>query len=130
MKKYLYFLFALTLLTSCQESLEDRAEKDAREFTRKMCPTPYVNYERTDSCVFDKSSRTYIYYRDFNDKADNKEIISKNRKALRNALIKGIADSQALRKFKDAKFRFRYVYRSASTGDVLLDETVSEKDYK
>ena len=62
MKKTIRCIIALTLLASCTESLEDRAVREAREYTEKVRPTPYINDSRTDSAVFDKTSRTYTYY--------------------------------------------------------------------
>ena len=31
---------ATLLLTSCHDSLEDRAEKEAKKYTERYCPTP------------------------------------------------------------------------------------------
>ena len=47
-------------LTSCQESLEERAEREAREYTEKHCPTPPQNDVITDSIVFDRAGVTSI----------------------------------------------------------------------
>ena len=68
-------MMAAATLTACQKSLEERAEQEAREYTRKYCPTPIDNFSRTDSMVFDKANRTYIYYCTLTDQMDNKEII-------------------------------------------------------
>ncbi len=58
--KKLYILIALSLLaSSCQKSIEDRAEQEAREYTEKLCPTPIQNYTRTDSLTFDRESKTF-----------------------------------------------------------------------
>ena len=62
MKKILFGIMTLALMASCTESMENRAVREAREYTEKVCPTPYINDSRTDSAVFDKDSRTYIYY--------------------------------------------------------------------
>ena len=51
----------LSLLMSCQESMEDKAARAAADYTRKYCPTPVINYTRTDSVSFNKSTRTYTY---------------------------------------------------------------------
>ena len=62
MKKIIFPIMLITLLASCSESIEDRAAREAKEYTEKVCPTPFVNDGRTDSTVFDKNTRTYIYY--------------------------------------------------------------------
>lgn len=50
------------LLCSCHENMEKRAQREAREYTEKYCPTPVQNYTRTDSVVFDIDTKTYHYY--------------------------------------------------------------------
>ena len=64
MKKYLLFAVAsLALMCSCHhDTIEDRAEREAKDYTEKFCPTPYTNDVRTDSLTFDKSSKTFTYY--------------------------------------------------------------------
>ena len=53
MKKLIYTAVLVSLLASCTESLEDKAAREAKEYTEKYCPTPYVNDSRTDSATFD-----------------------------------------------------------------------------
>ena len=48
-KKLIYIGIFASLLVSCTESLEDKAAREAKEYTEKYCPTPYVNDSRTDS---------------------------------------------------------------------------------
>ena len=69
MRKILYALIACVAFCaqSCQESLEDKAEREAKEYTKSFCPTPTVNYTRTDSVVFYKSTKSYTYYCSFSD---------------------------------------------------------------
>ena len=80
------FCILYALLISCQESLEERASQEAYNFTRKYCPTPFVNYVRTDSITFNKDTRSYTYYCTFGDILDNKDIIDANRNKIENML--------------------------------------------
>ncbi len=57
-KKLIYIGIFASLLVSCTESLEDKAAREAKEYTEKYCPTPYVNDSRTDSATFDKSTKS------------------------------------------------------------------------
>ncbi len=57
-KKLIYIGIFASLLVSCTESLEDKAAREAKEYTEKYCPTPYVNDSRTDSAAFDKNTKT------------------------------------------------------------------------
>ena len=40
-----------SLLVSCTESLEDKAAREAKEYTEKYCPTPYVNDARVQPAL-------------------------------------------------------------------------------
>src|SRR3712207_8347171 len=82
MKKTILFALLACSLTACHESLEDRAAREAREYTEKYCPTPYVNNTRTDSVAFDTASKTYTYYCSLNGQADSKQFIEQYRKRI------------------------------------------------
>ena len=69
MKKAIYTLFLASLVVSCTENMEDKAVREAKEYTEKYCPTPYVNDSRTDSAVFDKNTRVFSYYMTLRNKA-------------------------------------------------------------
>ena len=59
MRKTILSVLTVMMLASCHESIEERAQREAREFTERYCPTPVVNYTRTDSVAFDMKSKTY-----------------------------------------------------------------------
>lgn len=118
-------MLAMALITACQESIEDRAEREAREYTRKFCPTPTVNYTRTDSVVFYKSTHVYTYYCSFTDAMDNKDIIDQNKEQIRESLSSVIRNSTTMRPYLEAGFKFRYVcHSSKEPTKVLLDITL------
>lgn len=124
MKKIIYSMMAIALVASCTESIEDKAAREAKEYTQKVCPTPYVNDGRTDSAVFDKTSRTYIYYMTLRGKADNAQAISDNQKKLHDLQKQSLDNNPGLKKYKEAHFTFRFIYHSASNPKkVLLDDT-------
>ena len=123
MKKIIYAIATLALTASCTESIEDKAAREAKEYTEKVCPTPFVNNGRTDSTVFDKSTRTYIYYMTLRDKADNAQVIDANHKKLYNIQKQSLDNNTGLKKYKEAHFTFRFVYRSAKNpNQVLMDD--------
>lgn len=108
---------------SCTESLEDKAAREAKEYTEKVCPTPFVNDSRTDSAVFDKKRRTYIYYITLRGQADNQQAINDNKEKLHNLQKTALDNNPSLQKYKEAHFAFRMVYHSAShPQQVLLDD--------
>ena len=124
MKKMIYFAVFASLLTSCTESLEDRAAREAKEYTQKYCPTPYVNDSRTDSASFEKSSRVYTYYISLRNAADNKQAIDANKQKLHKLQKEALDNNPGLKKYKEAHFTFRFIYHSSKNpNEILLDDT-------
>jgi len=123
MKKLIYTAVLVSLLASCTESLEDKAAREAKEYTEKFCPTPYVNDSRTDSATFDKSTKTYVYYISLRNKADNKQVIEANKDKLHKIQKEALDNNPGLKKYKEEHFTFRFVYHSAKNPkEVLLDD--------
>lgn len=111
----------LLSFSSCrQESLEDKAEREAKDYTRKYCPTPKQNYSRTDSIVFDKRRKVYIYYVSFYDEMDNQEVIDMNRDRIASMLQQTIRESVSVKNLVEAGFRFEYVCHSGSDPKKVL----------
>lgn len=112
-----------SLLVSRTESLEDKAAREAKEYTRKYCPTPYVNDARTDSAAFDKTKKMYTYYISLRNKADNKKAIDANKDKLHKIQKEALDNNPGLKKYKEEHFTFRFVYHSAKNPkEVLLDD--------
>ena len=123
MKKLIYTAVLVSLLASCTESLEDKAAREAKEYTEKNCPTPYVNDSRTDSATFDKSTKTYVYYISLRNKADNKQVIEANKNKLHKIQKEALDNNPGLKKYKEEHFTFRFVYHSAKNPkEILLDD--------
>ena len=107
-------------LYSCQESLEDKAQRQAYEYTRKYCPTPIDNNTRTDSIVFDRNKKVYYYYISFFNQLDDQEVVNENRALFAEMLTQSVKDSPSLRTFLEAGFRFEYVCHSGSKPGKIL----------
>lgn len=124
-------VIAAISLTSCYENLEDRAEREAREYTKKYCPTPPQNDVITDSIVFDKKTKTQIHYLRFTGIIDNEEAVKEYSKTLKEGMTETIRNDAKMEKYKEAGFSFRYVCRSAKNPKtLLLDMNLGPKDYK
>lgn len=122
---------SILLLTSCHESLEQRAEREAREYTEKYCPTPTVNFVRTDSITFDKTTLTYKYYCTFSDRMDNIEFVKQNENQLRTALLTAIRENTNIKVYKEAGYQFSYTMHSQKhPSERLFTTTYGPKDYK
>ena len=105
-------LFLILFLFSCQESLEERAVRQAKEYTERYCPTPVVNYSRTDSIVFDQNRHVYIYYLSFCGMLDDQKVVDENRDRITDMLTQSVRESTGLRNFIEAGFKFEYVCHS------------------
>lgn len=128
----IYFSVALAVLlpvaTSCHhDTLEDKAEKDCKEYTKKYCPTPFTDMQRTDSITFTRSDKTIHYYYLLNGKADDPHAIDRMRPQLMATIKRNWMEDTHSTSYKKAGFRFHFVYRSASTGKVLLEATLPHK---
>ena len=133
MKKYLLFAVAsLALMCSCHhDTIEDRAEREAKDYTEKFCPTPYTNDVRTDSLTFDKSSKTFTYYCRLRGLIDNPKVIAENETKLKTAICENFSNDTGTKIYKDAKFNFIYILRSDNDPKtILLKVKLTEKDYK
>ena len=132
MKKIL-FLAACSILfaTSCSETLEEKAQRDAKEYTEKFCPPPYQNDERTDSLSFNPATMTFTYYRMLRGKADNIQVINANKQKLINVIRESVTNDPSTKAYKQKGIKFRFEYRSASNPKIVLfDHTYTQKDYK
>ena len=122
---------SMVTLSACNHmSLEDRAEKDAKNFTERYCPTPVQNMQRTDSVVFDRSNHTFIYYYRLNGAADNAQTVAKVRDKIRNALLTDLKNNTATKVYKDQGYNFRYVLHSEKTKEILYEIELTPKNYK
>ena len=123
MRKILYALIACVAFCaqSCQESLEDKAEREAKEYTKSFCPTPTVNYTRTDSVVFYKSTKKLylllLILRRFRQRRNCQQKISK---LFTKEYIKMLTDNPGLKSYKEAGFKFVYIVHSTKEPTKIL----------
>lgn len=128
MKKYLLLPLSLALFSACHESIEERAEREAAEFTRKNCPVAVSEYIVNDSMTCDKDTRTIHYYYTVRGKADTTAIDWSTAKP---ELVKGVKDATNLRLYKEHGFNFAYTYYSSKNKNkILVDVKITPKDYR
>jgi PBP1b-binding outer membrane lipoprotein LpoB len=132
MKKTFILIISALVLSACHhETIEERAQRETKEYTQKFCPTPFINYTRTDSMTFENATRTIIYYCSFSDKMDNADIIEKNSIKIVEGLKKGISDNTGIKNYIDAGLNFRYVVHShKNPQEVLFKHDFKNKDIK
>ena len=128
MKKNLLFLLLAIVATACQESLEERCEREAKEFTKKHCPTMVDKLVRLDSMTFDRTTHTIGYAYTLTGQIDDAEVISRNNP--RQLLLSQVENSTHLKLYKEAGYSFRYVYYSTKKkGTKLFEATFHQHDY-
>ena len=130
MRKFIILLStAMLCLSSCQESLEERAAKEAATYTKKNCPQVMSDMLDMDSMTFDKSTHTFGYHYTMKNGLDNEEVMRPE--AMRQELLEGIKNMTSARAYMDEGYRFRYVYRSQQNpGKILFETLFTEKDYQ
>lgn len=129
MRKIMWLVMAAVMTTACQESLEERCEREAKEYTEKHCPIPVAKDIVMDSMTFDKASHTITYAYTLRGELDDSAVV--NGVNSRELLLGQVKNSANLRQYKEAGYSFRYVYHSKKDkGTKLLDTTFKEKDYR
>lgn len=119
----------MLMATGCQESLEERCQREAREYTKKHCPLRIDDYTVMDSMTFDKASHTIGYIYTLHGAADDSAAISKVQ--MHDLLLKEVRNSAHLKMYKEKGYSFRYTYYSAKTkGKRLLDTVLKAEDYR
>ena len=136
-KRVHYILLSVALLafSSCQEKLQDRFEREAREYTATYCPQHLDEVTVLDSMVFEPdggdgdAGDLRMYY--------SVTLTSEQRDALMNCLeelgdqnLKVVRNSVMFTKFKEVGTSFTYIYHDVATGDKLAEYHFEKKDYE
>ena len=133
MKKLFILTLAGILLVSCQESLEERAAREAREMTENKCPMPIGDNMMLDSIVFDIPTLTQTQYFRFTGNSDNdstvENIVSNN--DLKGTLVKELKNTPSYKALMNKGISFRYIYGSTAEPEkTYIDITVKKEDYQ
>ena len=129
MKKTALLLMSIVLLTACQETLEDRCAREAKEYTEKHCPTLVAEDVIMDSMTFDKATQTIGYCYTVKGAIDDSTVINSNEP--RKLLLEQVKNSTNLKLYKDAGYSFRYTYYSTKeNGTKLFEATFRKSDYR
>ena len=116
--KKLLILISVLVLTSCQETMDERCAREAKEFTEKKCPAIITDGVTIDSLVFEAANRNLIYYFTVEGVIDDAEALKTH-------------DNANMKDYKDAGYNFSYVYYSTKNkGTRLFEATFREKDYR
>ena len=123
MKFYLTIFFILsTIFSSCisRQSLEEKADADARNFNRRYCPTPVINHIRTDSISFNPDTHVFTYSYTFCEILDDINIVELNKEKIANALHSNIKNSTSMKTYIESGYRFHIVCHSEKSPNTIL----------
>lgn len=129
MKRMILLVTGLILLCSCQETLEERCAREAREYSKKNCPAPIAKGVTIDSMSFDIATHTLTYSYTLDGIVDDSAVINKNNP--KDMMLQQLKNATAMKPYKDAGYNFRYIYYSTKEkGAKLFEATFQEKDYR
>lgn len=128
MKKIIVYALAALLLTACQESIEEKAAKEAQLFTRKNCPSPMGENLIVDSLSFERDTHTLHFYYTLTGNADSVELL--NEDTVKTVLLKELKNTTTMMAYKEAGFRFAYTYRSQKNSErIIFDFAFTKNEY-
>jgi hypothetical protein len=119
-KLFVLAIMALTL-AACQESLEERAAREAQMYTKKNCPAKISETVIMDSMTFEAQTHTIHYYYTLTGIADNDSTL--NPDEARANLLAALKNTTALSVYKKEKYSFAYTYHSEKSPETVLYET-------
>lgn len=130
MKKICFAILTMAMLTGCQESLEERAAREAQEVTESKCPMLIGNNMYLDSIVFDIPTLTQSSYYRFIGDTDSDSTIPrlKNAKAI---LVSELKNTPQYKTLMSRGVNFRFVYRSTKNPNkIYVETTLTKEDYQ
>ena len=132
MKKILLIACCAIVLSACQESLEQRAAREAREVTESKCPMPVGDNMYLDSIVFSIPTLTQTQYFRFIGDADNDSVVIALESAdIRATLVRELKNTPNYKALMSRGASFRYIYRSTKAPEkTYLDVTITKDDYQ
>ena len=126
-------LMTITIvLLSCQESKEERFEREAREFTQKNCPrAEFEDLIFLDSLVYHNDG-TNDYKHCYSVKGDSAMLaeIDNQHEQLHERLLTAVRNSVDMRHVKDAGLNIMYVYYNAESHQKIAEFRFTPDDYR
>ena len=128
MKKLVWIFVGMLLMTACQETLEERCAREAKEYSKKNCPAPLTKYVTIDSMSFDVTTHTLTYSYTVNGVIDDTAVINRNNP--KEELLRNLKNATSMKPYRDAGYNFQYIYYSTKQkGTRLFEATFRESDY-
>ena len=109
MKKIFLMVASIILLSACQESLEERAAREAREVTESKCPMPIGNNMYLDSVVFNIPTLTQTqYFRFIGDTDNDSVVVAFEQNNIKETLVKELKNTPNYKALMERGASFLY----------------------
>lgn len=79
-------------------------------------------------CYLSRETHTFGYYYSLSGKLDDSAIIEIHKKEIVSTILGSLKDNTSMKEYKQAGYNFRYVMKSSTTGEVLIDKTFTKKN--
>lgn len=130
MKKTHIILFALFALVSCQESIDKRLAREAKDYTRKNCPVTVADNIVSDSMTYNSSNKTVYYHYTLSGILDT-TFTEEQKKQVGQKMIEELRNATNLNMYKENNISFSYIYHSSKDKNkIVFERTFTSKDYK
>ena len=129
MKRLFFFMLSALTFAACQESIEERAARDAREVTEKKCPMPIGDEGRVilERVEFDIPSLTWKEDM-LLDLSEGSEL---NYTEIKQVLLNELKNTPSYKPYMTNGFNFQYIYcRMSNPKDTLINLTLTKADYQ
>ncbi|MBR5687540.1 MAG: hypothetical protein IKX36_06235 [Prevotella sp.] len=131
MKNILWVIALCLTLTACFESMEDRAVREAKEYTERNCPTPPDNNTILDSLTFDKATKTFCHHQRLIGAADVGAYVFESKRAqMHEGLRSEVRASLHYKIYVEEGYHFAFLCRSGSTGEVVFVDTIKNEEIR
>jgi PBP1b-binding outer membrane lipoprotein LpoB len=117
------------LLCGCQESIDERIAREAKDYTQRNCPNRMGDNIIVDSMTYDAQTRTITYHYTFGEKVDT-ALVNENREEITSTLNKNVKEDLTTKFYKENDINFRYLYRTSDGRDTVLNIFFTPEDYK
>lgn len=117
--------------TSCQESLPERCQREAKEYTEKNCPVKVENNVILDSMTFDRKTLTINYFYTLENELDDETMIGTQADNLHTLMLNALKNATNIKLYKENGYNFHYIYLSRKDNrKKLLDILLKKEDYQ
>ncbi len=124
-------LGAAALFTACDfENFDKRCQRESEEYTLQNCPQRIDPCTVLDSMKYDIPTRTLKYYYTLEGLLDSANVLTDAVVGdFREELKKDVVNSLQLKKYKEQRINFNYIYYSKATGKTSIEIKISPEEY-